>query len=184
MKKPLNIGRLLPVILFFGIAAALFYGLQHDPKFIPSVLVGKSVPAFVLPAIEELYTPGLSQADLKKGKITVVNIWASWCAPCREEHPLLMALSSNTNIRLVGINNKDKPADARNFLATYGNPFSAIGSDLNGRTTIDWGAYGVPETFIIDGNGIIRFKVIGGLGASLSDGSFIKEIQKAALPSN
>lgn len=184
MKPAPNIGRLLPVILFIGIAAALFFGLQHDPKFIPSVLVGKSAPAFILPPIEDLNLPGLSKADLKKGKITVVNIWASWCVPCREEHPLLMALSSNTTFHLVGINNKDKPDDARNFLGTYGNPFFAIGSDIDGRTTIDWGAYGVPETFIVDGNGIIRFKVIGGLGASIADGSLLKEIGKASLPAN
>ena len=184
MKRVPNIGRLLPIILFLGIAASLCYGLQHDPKFIPSVLVGKSAPAFDLPAIENLNTPGLSRADLDSGSVTVVNIWASWCVPCRQEHPLLMALSTNPSFRLVGINNKDKPVDARNFLGTYGNPFSAIGSDLNGRTTIDWGTYGVPETFIVDGNGIIRFKVIGGLGASISDGSLLKEIRKAGSPAN
>ncbi len=183
MRAP-SIGRLLPIIFFIGIAAVLFYGLQHDPKLIPSVLVGKPAPAFVLPPIEDLNSPGLSQADLKKGKISLVNIWASWCIPCREEHPLLIALSSNKSIDVFGVNNKDKAADARNFLGTYGNPFAAIGSDIDGRTTIDWGAYGVPETFIVDGNGIIRFKVIGGLGASLADGSLLKEIQKAALPAN
>lgn len=179
-----SISRLLPVSLFVGIAAILFLGLQHDPKIIPSVLVGKSAPAFNLPGIENLDTPGLSQADLKKGAVTVVNIWASWCVPCREEQPLLMALRADKSIQLFGIDNKDAPSDARNFLTTFGNPFAAIGSDISGRATIEWGTYGVPETFIVDGDGIIRFKLIGGLGPAIADGSFIKEIQKAALPLN
>ena len=169
-------------MLFLSMVAVLFLGLQHDPKFIPSVIIGKTSPNFSLPAIENLNLPGLSDADLKKGFVSVVNIWASWCVPCRDEHPLLMALSLNKSIHLYGINNRDAPDDARKFLSTYGNPFAAIGSDLNGRTTIDWGTYGVPETFIIDGNGIIRFKIIGGLGVSIADGSLVKEIQKAMLP--
>ena len=136
----------------------------------------------VLSAVEQLNIPGLSQADLKNGKISVVNIFASWCVPCREEQPLLMALSQRSDIQLVGINNKDAAADVRNFLGTYGNPFTAIGADTSGRATINWGSYGVPETFIVDGNGVIRYKVIGGLAPSIADGSFVAEIQKAALP--
>lgn len=174
--------KLLPVVLFISLTTTLYFGLQHDPKFIPSVMVGKTVPRFALPAIDNFNTPGLADTDLKKGLVSVVNIWASWCVPCREEHPLLMALSLNKSIRIVGINNKNAPEDARAFLSTYGNPFAAIGSDLNGRTTIDWGTYGVPETFIVDGSGMIRFKIIGGLGASIADGSLVKEIQKATLP--
>lgn len=174
--------RLLPVALFVTMAIALWFGLAHDPKLIPSVLIGKSAPAFELPAVDQLNIPGLSQADLKKRKVSVVNIFASWCVPCREEQPLLMALSQRSDIQLVGINNKDTPADVRNFLGTYGNPFAAIGADTAGRATIDWGSYGVPETFIVDGNGIIRYKVIGSLASSVADGSFLAEIQKAALP--
>lgn len=174
--------RLLPVALFVTMAIALWFGLAHDPKLIPSVLIGKSAPAFELPAVDQLNIPGLSQADLKKRKVSVVNIFASWCVPCREEQPLLMALSQRSDIQLVGINNKDAPADVRNFLGTYGNPFTAIGADTSGRATIDWGSYGVPETFIVDGNGIIRYKVIGSLASSVADGSFLAEIQKAALP--
>ena len=173
---------LLPVILCIIIAISLWLALSHDPKFIPSVMIGKSSPEFNLPPIEKLGTPGLSKADFQKGKVSVVNIWASWCVPCREEQPLLMALSQSRDIQLVGIDNKDASADARGFLGTYGNPFSAVGSDFNGRTTIDWGTYGVPETFIVDGKGIIRFKVIGGLGPSIADGSFFKELTKASQP--
>lgn len=175
---------LLPVIVFFIIAISLWLALSRDPKFIPSVMIGKSAPEFSLPPIENLNTPGLSKADLKKGKVSVVNIWASWCVPCREEQPLLMALSRRQDIQLVGIDNKDASADARGFLVTYGNPFSAVGSDLNGRATIDWGTYGVPETFIVDGKGIIRFKVIGGLGPAFADGTFVGELAKASQPLN
>ncbi|MDE2444720.1 MAG: DsbE family thiol:disulfide interchange protein [Alphaproteobacteria bacterium] len=176
--------RLLPIFVFVGLAAAFFYGLSLDPKYIPSVMVGKKAPIFDLPAVTGLDQPGLSQADLKTGKVTLVNIWASWCVPCREENPLLMALSKRTDIAVVGINNKDKPEDAAKFLNNYGNPFSRIGSDVNGRATIEWGAYGVPESFIVDGKGLIRFKVIGGLGPAVADGTLDKEIEKAKTPQN
>ncbi len=118
----------------------------------------------------------------QKGKPVVVNKWASWCGPCRLEHPILMELSKRTDIRLYGINNKDKPENARRFLGTLGQPFAAIGADTNGRTTIDWGSYGVPETFIVDGKGIIRFKWIGPLSAEIMTGVFANEIEKAKLP--
>jgi cytochrome c biogenesis protein CcmG, thiol:disulfide interchange protein DsbE len=182
MTRNRGLAAMIPVLLFGVIAIILWRGLSNDPKFIPSVLLNKPVPEFNLKAVEGIQLPGLSHADLKKGNVTIVNIFASWCVPCREEQPLLMSLSVNKDINLVGINNKDTPADARNFLGTYGNPFTAIGSDIEGRATIDFGSYGVPETFVVDGNGIIRYKVIGGLGPSMTDGSFFKEVQKAALP--
>ena len=182
MTRRRGLTALIPILLFGAIAIILWRGLSNDPKFIPSVLINKPVPEFNLSAVEGMQLPGLSNADLKKSNVTIVNIFASWCVPCREEQPLLMALSANKDIHLVGINNKDAPADARSFLGTYGNPFTAIGSDIDGRTTINFGSYGVPETFIVDGNGIIRYKVIGGLGPSMADGSFFKEVRKAALP--
>ncbi len=182
MTRRRGLTALIPILLFGAIAIILWRGLSNDPKFIPSVLINKPVPEFNLSAVEGTQLPGLSNADLKKSNVTIVNIFASWCVPCREEQPLLMALSANKDIHLVGINNKDAPADARSFLGTYGNPFTAIGSDIDGRTTINFGSYGVPETFIVDGNGIIRYKVIGGLGPSMADGSFFKEVRKAALP--
>ena len=181
MTRNRGLAALIPIIIFTVVAIILWRGLSNDPKFIPSVLIDKPVPKFNLSAIAGMQIPGLSHADLKKGNVTIVNIFASWCVPCREEQPLLMALSAKKDIHLVGINNKDAPADARNFLGTYGNPFTAIGSDIDGRTTINFGSYGVPETFVVDGNGIIRYKVIGGLGPSMADGSFFKEVQKAAL---
>lgn len=182
MTRSRGLTALIPAILFGAVAIILWRGLFSDPRFIPSVLINKPVPEFNLSAVEGTQLPGLSDHDLKKGNVTIVNIFASWCVPCREEQPLLMSLSANKEFHLVGINNKDAPADARNFLTTYGSPFTAIGSDINGRTTINFGSYGVPETFVVDGQGVIRYKVIGGLGPSIADGSLFKEVQKAALP--
>lgn len=172
----------LPAILFFALALIFWRGLFGDPSLVPSVLIGKPAPEFKLPAIEGLNVPGLSRSDLGTGKITIVNVWASWCAPCREEHPALLELAKRNDIVLVGIDNKDDPENARRFLGTLGNPYAAIGSDIDGRATIDWGTYGVPETFIIDGQGIIRYKLIGGLTAEMTKTSFVAEIEKAKQP--
>jgi cytochrome c biogenesis protein CcmG, thiol:disulfide interchange protein DsbE len=174
-----RLAALLPIAAFVLLGLLFWRGLSGDPGTLPSVLLNKPVPAFALDAIPELGVPGLKDADLKQGKITVVNIWGSWCGPCRTEHPVLMQLSKRNDINLVGINNKDEPENARRFLGTLGQPFTAIGADPNGRTTIDWGGYGVPETFVIDGNGIIRHKHVGPLlNATVLD----LEIQKAAQP--
>lgn len=173
--------KLIPVFLFIIIAVILWVGLGGDPKRIPSVLVGKPAPEFNLSAIKELNVPGLATADLKD-HVTLVNIWASWCVPCREEQPLLLELAKRTDIRVVGINNKDDPANAREFLATMGNPFAAIGADPAGRTTIDFGTYGVPESFLVDAQGIIRFKVIGGLTAEMVNDELPKQITLAKTP--
>jgi cytochrome c biogenesis protein CcmG/thiol:disulfide interchange protein DsbE len=173
---------LLPVLVFVGVAILFWKGLSGDPSTLPSTLINRPVPSFQLPAVVGLSVPGLSDVALKQGKVSVVNIWASWCAPCRAEHPVLLALSKRTDIQLVGINNKDEPANAARFLGALGQPFAAIGSDITGRTTIDWGGYGVPETFIVDGQGIIRYKHIGPLTADIALGKFSDEIQKAALP--
>ncbi len=170
--------KIIPVLLFLIIAVVLWVGLGGDPKRIPSVLVGKPAPEFNLAAIKDLNVSGLATSDLK-GHITLVNIWASWCMPCREEQPLLLALAKRTDMRLVGINNKDDPANAREFLATMGNPFAAIGADPTGRTTIDFGTYGVPESFLIDAQGIIRYKVIGGLTAEMANDELPKQIELA-----
>jgi cytochrome c biogenesis protein CcmG, thiol:disulfide interchange protein DsbE len=149
---------------------------------VPSALIGKPVPEFSLPAIDGLAVPGLQAADLKMGGVTVVNVWASWCGPCRDEHPLLMKLAQQGGFRLAGIGNKDDPENARRFLGTLGNPFAAIGADRDGRVSIDWGAYGVPETFVVDGKGIIRFKFIGPLSPEAIEKTLLPEIAKAAKP--
>ncbi|MGB8316266.1 MAG: DsbE family thiol:disulfide interchange protein [Aestuariivirga sp.] len=173
---------LLPIVIFAGLALLFWRGLSGNPSELPSVLIGKPVPAFVLPAIEGTNIPGFASATLSTGGVSVVNIWASWCGPCRVEHPLLVELARRTDIRLYGINNKDKADNARRYLGTLGQPYAAIGADITGRTTIDWGSYGVPETFIVDGKGIIRFKWIGPLSPEVMTGVFANEIEKAKLP--
>lgn len=172
----------MPIAVFASMAIILWYGLSRNPNDLPSALIGKSVPEFSLPAIEGSNIPSFTSADLKSGGVSVVNIWASWCGPCRLEHPIMMELSKRTDIRLYGINNKDKPENARRFLGTLGQPYVAIGADTDGRTTIDWGSYGVPETFIVDGQGMIRFKWIGPLSPEIMAGTFAGEIEKAKQP--
>ncbi|HVO13709.1 MAG TPA: DsbE family thiol:disulfide interchange protein [Alphaproteobacteria bacterium] len=152
---------LLPVVVFLALAAviAAFMLSGTDPRVVPSALLDKPVPTFVLPAIDGAER-GLSTADLK-GKVSVVNVFASWCVPCLAEHPQIMALAEDKDIALVGINYKDKAADADAWLKRLGNPFRAVGADRDGRVSIDWGVYGVPETFFIDRGGTIRYKHVG-----------------------
>lgn len=173
---------LVPVLLFAALALLFWRGLSGDPSTLPSVLLGKPVPAFTLDPVQGLAVPGLSDADLKKSTVTVVNIWASWCVPCRDEHPLLMELAKRKDFTLVGINNKDEPVNATRFLDTLGQPFAKIGADTSGRVAIDWGGYGVPETYIVDGNGIIRYRIVGSVAPDVTSGRFDAEIKKAANP--
>jgi cytochrome c biogenesis protein CcmG, thiol:disulfide interchange protein DsbE len=159
---------LLPVLVFTGLALLFLIRLYAgDPSRVPSALIGRPAPVFVLEPLPGLTqagqpVPGLSDADLK-GRVTVINVWASWCGPCRQEHPTLVELAKNPAIRLVGINYKDNPENARRFLGALGNPFAAVGVDPAGRAAIDWGVYGVPETFVVGPDGTIRHKHIGPL---------------------
>jgi cytochrome c biogenesis protein CcmG/thiol:disulfide interchange protein DsbE len=155
---------IVPLAVFALLAVVFFIGLRgDDPSVVPSALVGKSVPDFELPPLEGMNLPGLASSELKGGGVTLVNVWASWCGPCRLEHPVLMDLAKRGDIAVVGINYKDDAANARRFLASLGVPYRAIGVDQSGRTSIDWGVYGVPETFVVDGKGTIRFKWVGPL---------------------
>ena len=160
---------LLPVLIFAGLAVLFLLRLfSGDPSRVPSALIGRPVPAFVLAPLPGLLdggrpVPGLADADLKGGSVTIVNVWASWCAPCRQEHPLLMDLAKDPSVRVVGVNYKDNPENARRFLGQLGNPYAAVGVDPTGRAAIDWGVYGVPETFIVGPDGAIRHKHIGPL---------------------
>ncbi len=173
---------LLPLLIFAGIVVLFLKGLSGDPSTLPSVLINKPVPAFALPAVDQLGVPGVSDIDLKSGHVTVVNIWASWCVPCRQEHPVLMGLAKRGDISLVGINNKDQADNARRFLGALGQPFAAVGADTDGRVSIDWGGYGVPETFIVDGQGVIRYKHVGPLSPQDLTGEFASRIEAAKLP--
>lgn len=173
---------LIPIVVFAGLAALFWKGLSGEPSKIPSALIGKPVPEFALAAVPGINVPGFATADLKSGKVTVVNVWASWCAPCRIEHPLLSELAKRSDITLYGMNYKDAPENAARFLGTLGQPFAAVGMDSDGRTAVDWGVYGVPETFVIDGQGIIRYKHIGPLSPEAIAGPLAAEIEKAKTP--
>ncbi|MPZ55850.1 MAG: DsbE family thiol:disulfide interchange protein [Rhizobiales bacterium] len=157
---------LLPLVVFLALAALFLFRLgAGDPSRVPSVLIGRPVPQANLPPVEGLSkdgkpVPGLTSADFQ-GAVTLVNIWASWCVPCHEEIPLLVKLGEDKRLKLVGINYKDRPENARRFLGRYGNPFVATGADGNGRASIEWGVYGVPETFIIGRDGRIAHKLVG-----------------------
>ena len=160
---------LLPGIIFLVLAGLFLFQLVQgrNPAEVPSALINKPVPTFSLAPLEGLAAdgrpvPGFSNEDLK-GRVTIVNVWASWCGPCRQEHPLLVDLAGDPSVRLVGINQRDNPDNARRFLGALGNPYAAVGVDPNGRASIDWGVYGVPETFIIGPDGTIRHKHIGPL---------------------
>lgn len=161
---------LLPLAVFLGLAALFYLRLgAGDSSFIPSALIGKPAPATNLPPIPGLEqagqpVPGLSNATFA-GKVTLVNVWASWCVPCHDEVPFLEALSKDKRIQLVGINYKDEAGNARRFLGRYGNPYAATGQDASGRTGIDWGVYGVPETFVVGRDGHIAYKLVGPIGA-------------------
>ncbi|MFZ5930621.1 MAG: DsbE family thiol:disulfide interchange protein [Pseudomonadota bacterium] len=152
----------IPLILVGLLAAVLFVGLGLDPKIVPSALIDKPAPQFDLPPLPGK-EPGLIAADLAKGQITLLNVWASWCGPCRIEHPQLMEIANTTDVRMIGLNYKDDPAKALAFLKQLGDPFASVGADRTGRVAIEWGVYGVPETFLIDGKGRIVMKHVGPL---------------------
>ncbi len=150
---------LAPLVVLAGLVTLFWANIDRDPNEVPSVLLNKPVPDFSLPPVEGLDTPGLDSAALK-GQVSVVNVFASWCVPCRAEHPFLMELSK-TGIPIFGINQKDVAENARAFLAGLGNPYARIGADISGRVSIDWGVYGVPESFVVNANGVITYKHTG-----------------------
>jgi cytochrome c biogenesis protein CcmG/thiol:disulfide interchange protein DsbE len=191
MSAPAEAGRtrrsllvLLPLILFLALAALFFFRLgSGDPSTIPSALIGQPVPETDLPPLEGLTRDGKPVTGVThdgfKGVITVVNVWASWCVPCHDEIPFLAQLGKDSRIRLVGINYKDQADTARRFLNRYGNPFAAAGTDEKGRAAIDWGVYGVPETFVIGRDGRIAYKLIGPISADNLARALEPEIEKA-----
>ena len=150
---------LLPAALFAALAAAFYWGLMNSDDRLPSALIGRAVPEFDLPPIEGR-DDGLSSADLQ-GEVSIVNVWASWCVPCRVEMPLLVELAAQGTVPIHGINYKDAPDAALAFLNETGDPYSRIGADRSGRASIDWGVYGLPETFVIDAQGRIAYKHVG-----------------------
>jgi cytochrome c biogenesis protein CcmG/thiol:disulfide interchange protein DsbE len=182
--RPVRLTVLIPLILFLALVALFFVRLlAGDPSHIPSALIGHPAPQTNLPPIDGLVrggkpVPGLMAADFA-GAVTIMNVWASWCIPCHDEAPLLTRLAADRRIRVVGINYKDQPDNARRFLGRYGNPFAASGADLSGRAAIEWGVYGVPENFIIGRDGRIAYKLVGPLTAENLEQVVKPEIAKA-----
>lgn len=175
----------LPVVIF-AILAIVFFGVLtsgRDVSEIPSALIGQTAPSLDLPPLEGLTrngapVPALADAVID-GKLTLVNVWASWCVPCRQEHPLLMELAKDDRIRVVGINYKDKNANALRFLGELGNPYAAVGVDPKGVAAIDWGVYGIPESFLVAPDGTIVFKQTGPFSPASIDRDLMPAVEKA-----
>ena len=181
-RRPLLMA--LPLLFFLGLAVLFWFRLgDGDPSRIPSALIGHPAPQTVLPPLAGLLAdgvqvPGLDPA-IMKGRISLVNVWASWCVPCHDEAPLLTRLAKDKRLQLVGINYKDAPDNARRFLGRYGNPFDVVGVDGNGRAAIEWGVYGVPETFIVGREGTILYKLVGPITPENIDSVLKTEVDKA-----
>jgi cytochrome c biogenesis protein CcmG, thiol:disulfide interchange protein DsbE len=177
----------LPLVLFAGLAALFAFALgKGDPSKLPSALIGRPAPALVLAAVPELAIgdraiPGLTGQEFGSGQPTIVNFWASWCLPCVEEHRYLMALARRAGATVIGVNHKDRPENARKFLAEHGNPFSAVGADQNGRGAIEWGVYGMPETFVVDVQGRIAYKHVGQITSESLEKRLMPAIEKARV---
>lgn len=174
----------LPLVAFATLAAIFWFRLgSGDPSRIPSALIGHPAPPTALPALEGLVNNGAQVPGLDpsvfKGKVSVVNVWASWCVPCHDEAPLLTELGRDSRLQVVGINYKDSPDNARRFLGRYGNPFGIVGVDANGRASIEWGVYGVPETFIVGREGTIVYKMVGPVTPDNINTVLKVEIEKA-----
>ena len=169
---------LVPVVVFVGLAWLLYVGLfQGPPSLLPSPLVGKPAPDIALPALDA-QAQNFDRAELGQGRPIIVNFWASWCVPCRLEHSTLEALAARKGIALYGVDYKDKPENARAFLSELGNPFGKINQDQEGRVSIDWGVTGVPETFVIDGKGIIRVHYAGPLNDQVVEQLILPALEK------
>ena len=183
-RRPLLV--FVPLVLFAALAALFVIRLYSgDASLLPSALIGRQVPAFALPPVEGLPDkPGFADADLRRGKVTLVNVFASWCVPCHQEHELIMRFSTDpalarAGVRLFGLAYKDDPANITRFLAEAGDPFANIGADRKGRTAIDWGVYGVPETFIVKGDGMIAYRFAGPISEDSYREVILPEIEKA-----
>ena len=174
---------LLPLLVFGALAALLFARLfAGDASRIPSALIGQSAPALDLPGLQG--AAGFNDADLRQGHVTVVNIFASWCLPCHEEHEVLLDLAADKalaakGVRLIGVAQKDDPENVRRFLGAKGDPYAKVALDRDGRAGIDWGVYGVPETFIVKGDGTVAFKFIGPMSAEALARVVRPQIEKA-----
>lgn len=170
---------LTPLMIFVGLILMFATNINRDPQFIPSVLLNKPAPEFNLQAVQGIDRPGFETQTLT-GQVSVVNVFASWCIPCRAEHPFLVELGqTHSDIQLLGLNQKDAPENSKYFLEELGNPYHAIGADHNGRVSIEWGVYGVPETFVVNAQGIITYKHTGPLSEHSYKTSLLPAIEAA-----
>ena len=176
---------LLPLAIFAAIAGLFALALRKgDPAKLPSALIGKAAPEMSLPALTGLRegaeaVPGFATADLRRGTPTVINFFASWCVPCVQEHPYLVELKARAGVRIAGINYKDPEPGGRRFLGRYGNPYAAVGVDDSGRAAIEWGVYGMPETFVVDGRGIVVMKHVGPITKQVLEQRILPAIEAA-----
>jgi cytochrome c biogenesis protein CcmG/thiol:disulfide interchange protein DsbE len=193
-KRRFNIFILMPLVIFAGMAGLFSYQMKfgRNPNEVPSVLINKPAPEFDLPALDAGFgirrpdggiIPGFKTEDFRQ-KVAVVNVWASWCPTCRDEHPLLIDLTNDNRFDLIGLAYKDEPANSARFLKNHGNPFDKIGMDISGRVGIDWGVYGAPETFIVDTKGIIRYKHIGALTKRSLAENFMPKLEEILAEAN
>ena len=175
----------LPVVVFAALAALFAFALKTgDPSKLPSALIGKLVPDMALRGLDglqdaEVPVPGFATTELKRGDVTIVNFFASWCVPCAQEHPVLMDLRQRASVKIYGIDHKDPTPGGRRFLGRHGNPFSAVGVDDTGRVAIEWGVYGMPETFVVGGDGRILLKHVGPLTPEIVAGRIMPTIAAA-----
>lgn len=172
---------LAPVAVFAALVAMFFVGLGKDPSYVPSPLIGRPAPTFSLPRLDD---PALrlTQADLR-GRFVLVNVWATWCSGCRQEHEALMQIAKQGEVPIYGLNWKDEATDqARRWLEALGDPYTAVGVDADGRAAIDWGVYGAPETFLVDPDGIVRHKHIGPLTLETWQEAFLPRIRGRRAP--
>ncbi len=171
-----NVLAILPLAVAAVLAVVLAWGLTRDPSNLPSTLIGKAVPDFELPPVKGR-TLGLSSTDLK-GEVSLVNVFASWCVACRAEHPLFMKLAAEGTVPLHGLNYKDQPDDAAQWLDSLGDPYTRTGADISGRVAIDWGVYGVPETFVIGADGRVAYKHIGPVSEEALTGTILPLVEE------
>lgn len=165
---------LIPFLAFVVLVAFLAVGLKRDPREVPSPLINKPAPLFSLPQLHnaaQKFSP-----EQMKGQVWLLNVWASWCVSCREEHPVLLEIARSKAVPLVGLDYKDKAEDGRGWLDNYGNPYNLSAQDLDGRVGINYGVYGVPETYLIDRQGVIRYKQIGPITREVWTGVLLPKI--------
>ena len=176
--KPRYLLALLPLVVLVGLITVVAFNMNRDPALVRSVLIDKPAPTFTLPAVAGTGVEGFDTASLK-GEVTVVNVFASWCIPCRDEHPLLEVLKTETGVRLYGINQRDQADNAVKFLTELGNPYDRIGGDTDNRVSIDWGVYGVPETFVVNAAGVITYKHVGPMTPDSLENDVLPAIERA-----